>query len=316
MHDTAEAIGGTFLSTYSQPGHVIVELGSLDVNGSIRSYAHSQAQYVGIDMEEGPGVDILATDEFAIPFYSGTADIVVASSVLEHAAFFWITILEMFRITKPGGLVYVSAPSNGGYHRYPTDNWRFYPDAGIMLERWGQRNGYPVYLMESFIAERRDDVWNDFVAVFQIGTSTNYRARLSDRFSCSNVWTSGASEPAHVRAATQDMILLQTARYREKGLRDELQVLSRQLSEAKRENAELRRQLRNGTSAEANLEIRQFPSPELEAQQRLIRLIEADGGNSQAAKSYLRELQGLRPLPEDNPKALPVTVLSGFGRQR
>jgi SAM-dependent methyltransferase len=202
MHDTAEAIGAAFLEINSKPRHVIVEVGAFDVNGSIRNYAHPEAKYLGIDVEAGPSVDILAKDEFVVPLDSRSADIVVATSVFEHAAFFWVTMLELLRITKPGGLIYISAPSNGCYHRYPTDNWRFYPDAGKMLERWGQHNGYAVSLVESFIAERRLDMWNDFVAVFQVGpppTSPNF---LSDRFAGTNVWKIGAAESIRVRAET------------------------------------------------------------------------------------------------------------------
>jgi hypothetical protein len=60
MHDTASDIGGRFLRRHSQAGHLIVELGAADINGSIRSFAHPEACYVGIDTAPGPGVDLVA----------------------------------------------------------------------------------------------------------------------------------------------------------------------------------------------------------------------------------------------------------------
>jgi len=67
---------------------------------------------------------------------------------------------------KPSGLLYLNVPSNGLFHRYPVDCWRFYPDSGVALVNWGKRSGYKCVLLESFIGEKRTDIWNDFVAVF------------------------------------------------------------------------------------------------------------------------------------------------------
>ncbi len=55
--------------------------------------------------------------------------------------------------------MYVSAPSNGAYHRYPTDNWRFYPDSGKALSDYANKEGFNTKLLESFIGA------GDFVAV-------------------------------------------------------------------------------------------------------------------------------------------------------
>jgi hypothetical protein len=72
----------------------------------------------------------------------------------------------MLRILRPSGLLYINAPSNGPYHRYPVDCWRFYPDSGLALQRWGNRNGFKVALLESFIGAKKIEPWNDFVAIF------------------------------------------------------------------------------------------------------------------------------------------------------
>ena len=95
-----------------------------------------------------------------------SADVVVSSSCFEHVEFFWVMFNEVLRVLKPAGLFYLNAPSNGDYHRYPVDCWRFYPDAAMALVRWGQRSGYRPALLESFTTYQRLDVWNDSVAVF------------------------------------------------------------------------------------------------------------------------------------------------------
>lgn len=167
MHHSALKIGEIFFNTYASnlvAGRVI-DLGSQDINGSLKQVCPDRFEYLGVDFVPGRGVDIVLTDPYVLPFESNIADIVVCSSVFEHVEFFWVLFLEVMRVLKPTGLLYLSAPSNGEFHRYPVDCWRFYPDAGSALVRWAERNGVPAALMESFIGEQDGDQWNDFVAV-------------------------------------------------------------------------------------------------------------------------------------------------------
>lgn len=206
MHDTAWVIGAAFLRQYSKSGQVIVELGAGDFNGGLRGNVHPGARYIGTDISMGRGVDVVIGQK--LPFRDQSADLVLASSVFEHDRFFWMTFLEMARILKPAGLMYLNAPSNGGYHRYPVDNWRFYPDAGKSLEQWGRKSNMPITLVESFIANRRADIWNDFVAIFQIEPVIAAPTFLSDQFACNNVWKIGESEPLERRGMSEDMMLI------------------------------------------------------------------------------------------------------------
>lgn len=83
----------------------------------------------------------------------------------------------MVRVLRPGGLIYLNSPSNGDFHRYPVDCWRFYPDSGVALQNWARRQGQNVTLVESFIGETMDGIYNDFVAVFVKGNISDVRAR-------------------------------------------------------------------------------------------------------------------------------------------
>ena len=74
--------------------------------------------------------------------------------------------LEILRILKPDGLFFLNVPSNGIYHRQSTDNWRFYPDSIIALEKWGRKNNFNPKVLEHFTLDHRGrEIWCDYVSV-------------------------------------------------------------------------------------------------------------------------------------------------------
>lgn len=214
MHDTAYETGKLFFEMYGHPGQTIVENGSYNVNGTLRDFCPDGATYLGLDFSKGPGVDIFIEEGKPIPLRDEFADIVVSSSALEHDCFFWETFLEMARVLKPGGALYVNAPSNGSFHRYPIDCWRFYPDSGRALVALARRRGYAFTLVESFTAERKSDHWNDFVAIFVKAEASSLPEPrfLSDAVPCTNVIRMGVEEIGRLREASEDMSLIANLR--------------------------------------------------------------------------------------------------------
>lgn len=173
MHTSAAFLATRFFQTYVKPEHKsILDVGSYNVNGTLRDYAPAHMNYLGIDREQGPGVDIVLEDAYQYPFNDNTFDFVVSSSCFEHDDFFWLTFLECSRVVNPGGFIYINAPSNGQYHCYPRDSWRFYPDSGIALESWARRNKHHLQLLESFIYKPMVEEWMDCVMVFCKGPPT------------------------------------------------------------------------------------------------------------------------------------------------
>ena len=168
MHDTAMEYGGKFFDTYlkNTKDLTIVDIGSQNVNGTLRSVASPNNKYIGIDFVNGNGVDIVITDPYSLPFENESVDVIVSSSCFEHSEFFWLIFNESLRILKPTGLLYINVPSNGQVHRFPVDCWRFFPDSGLALQNWGKRSGYNCVLLESFIGIKNTDIWNDFVGIF------------------------------------------------------------------------------------------------------------------------------------------------------
>ena len=88
---------------------LILDLGSLDVNGSYREhFAVGPWTYRGLDAAAGKNVDIVLRDPYDWrKIRSDSADVVISGQAFEHVEFFWLTMLEIARVLKPEGLVAV-----------------------------------------------------------------------------------------------------------------------------------------------------------------------------------------------------------------
>ena len=94
-----------------------------------RLFVNSET-YIGVDMEEGPGVDItldLTTDFETIDtklnhMRFGT---IFCLSVLEHCAQPFTAAQNLTTLLQPGGKLCLSVPFAWQYHGYPSDYWRF-----------------------------------------------------------------------------------------------------------------------------------------------------------------------------------------------
>jgi len=214
MHESAYEHGRQFFELYWNPRFTdVVELGSQDVNGTLRDYAPKSAVYLGLDMIDAKGVDIVVTPGKPLPLPDASSDVIVTSSAFEHDACFWETFLDLLRVLRPGGLLYINAPSNGAFHRYPVDCWRFYPDAGVGLVEWATRNGMEVDLVESFIAEPQESGWADFIAIFRkAGPPLLRKGSMSDLSKSMNVRDIEKTGLQRESERTFDMIATEEAR--------------------------------------------------------------------------------------------------------
>ena len=175
MHYSAHLNAEKFYHKYCEKNienKKILDVGSYDVNGTMKPI-FEKGQYVGLDMESGPNVDVVGVSH-DIPFIGDEFDIVISSSCFEHDDMFWVSFQEMCRVLKPGGYMYIQAPSNGPYHGWPGDNWRFYIDSWKALEKWGKKLGYDVELVEHYIDETTPHgenethrIWNDSIGIFK-----------------------------------------------------------------------------------------------------------------------------------------------------
>jgi SAM-dependent methyltransferase len=116
----------------------VLDVGSYDVNGSYRQFfPSSRYDYVGLDMAPGPNVDVVPASPYRWKeIGTDTFDVVISGQVLEHAEFFWLTVSEMVRVLKKGGIVCIIAPNGFDEHRYPVDCYRFFADGMVALARY------------------------------------------------------------------------------------------------------------------------------------------------------------------------------------
>lgn len=110
----------------------VYEFGSFQVAGieelaNLRSLFPNKL-YVGTDMREGPGVDVvLNLHKIDLPDLSVGAALIL--DTLEHVEFPHTAMAEVHRILKPNGLVIISSVMDYPIHEYPYDYWRFTPEA-------------------------------------------------------------------------------------------------------------------------------------------------------------------------------------------
>jgi len=122
-------------------GFDVLEVGSYDVNGSVRPYLESlrPRRYLGVDAEMGPSVDRIVDCEKLTTEVAGQWDVVVSTEMLEHVRDWQTCMEQLVEIVKPVGLLLITTRSPGfPYHPFPEDNWRFRgQDMAIILGELG-----------------------------------------------------------------------------------------------------------------------------------------------------------------------------------
>lgn len=79
-----------------------------------------------LDRKPLPHVDIVADAEsLSASIPEGSYDYVVSTSMLEHTPHPWRVVEEVYKVLRPGGILYLSAPWMFPLHGEPHDYWRF-----------------------------------------------------------------------------------------------------------------------------------------------------------------------------------------------
>jgi SAM-dependent methyltransferase len=109
-------------------GRTVLEVGSYDVNGSVRPAleAHGPTSYLGVDQSAGPGVDEVA-DVTELPGrYPDGFGLVVSTEMLEHVRDWREAMQALVELVAPGGLLALTTRGPGfPYHAFPEDHWRY-----------------------------------------------------------------------------------------------------------------------------------------------------------------------------------------------
>ncbi len=112
----------------------ILEFGSLDINGSVRSILQQYSEvYIGVDLQEGPGVDVVQS----ATFYETDQkfDIVVCCEVFEHAQDWRDIISNSHKLLVDGGLYIATIAVEGrmphsAIDEQPIREWEYYANVG------------------------------------------------------------------------------------------------------------------------------------------------------------------------------------------
>ena len=141
-----------FLPSYFRDRSV-VEIGSLNLNGSVRELFEG-CSYLGLDVGEGPDVDLVCHGENYGGAASGT-EVVISCEAMEHNPQWKKTWLNTLRLVKDDGLVVMTCATPG---RRQHGTVEFNPSDSPLTV--GQRqNHYRNLAATDFTALLQHDAW-------------------------------------------------------------------------------------------------------------------------------------------------------------
>lgn len=120
----------------------VLEIGSRNVSGNVQRDKYSNAgEYVGFDVHPGPNVDVVGdAHRLSSVLPAEHFDAAFCISVFEHLAMPWKVTLELNRVLRPGGLLFVATHPVWPAHELPWDFWRFGSESFKVL--FNQRTGF------------------------------------------------------------------------------------------------------------------------------------------------------------------------------
>jgi SAM-dependent methyltransferase len=115
-------------------GRLVLDIGSLDINGN-NQYLFEDCLYLGVDLAEGRNVDI-TTPAHNLRLPDECVDVVISTECFEHDQFYALTLNNIVRMLKPGGLFLFSCATTGraehGTRRTKPEDSPF----TLQLDRW------------------------------------------------------------------------------------------------------------------------------------------------------------------------------------
>jgi len=113
--------------TKARDNHSILEVGARNVSGTTRKHLFPHCvNYTGFDIYEGEGVDIVGdAHELSHIFPEDSFDFLYSISVFEHLLSPWKVVLEMNKVLRTGGHIFVATHPVWAPHELPWDFWRF-----------------------------------------------------------------------------------------------------------------------------------------------------------------------------------------------
>ena len=151
MHHEAMVAMRHLLRAYTASAARVLDVGSLDVNGSYRDLVERRNwTYTGLDIADGRNVDVVAPP-YSYPFDDNHFDVVMSGSTMEHVEQVWRWVPELARVLRPGGMLAIVTHWQFPEHRYPVDCWRIMPDGmRVLLDLCGCLERYDVAIVSEY----------------------------------------------------------------------------------------------------------------------------------------------------------------------
>lgn len=111
--------------TFDRKGLRVLELGSRNVTGNNLRSRFSNAEYVGFDFYAGENVDVVGDAHKLSGYFTEQEkfDLIFSSAVFEHLHMPWVAALEIQKVLKVGGYVFVETHFSFSSHERP---WHFF----------------------------------------------------------------------------------------------------------------------------------------------------------------------------------------------
>jgi len=138
-HSEQRVFFETFKSVYPEffSDVSVIEIGSLDINGSVRDL-FTASRYVGVDLGEGKGVDLVAEGQ-DVDFPDASFDVAVSAECFEHNPY-WAESFENMHRMASKAVIFTCAsygrPEHGTTRTTPEDaplalHWDYYRNLGM-----------------------------------------------------------------------------------------------------------------------------------------------------------------------------------------
>ncbi|MCP4699955.1 MAG: class I SAM-dependent methyltransferase [Gammaproteobacteria bacterium] len=113
------------------PKPAVLELGTRRIEGNPSTIRKDwltphAIEYIGTDFQAGKDVDVVAdVHKLSETFGENKFDAVISCSTFEHFQYPWLASVEICRILKPGGFIFIQTHHAYPIHSHPQDYWRF-----------------------------------------------------------------------------------------------------------------------------------------------------------------------------------------------
>jgi len=119
-------------SRFNKEGLRVLEIGSRNVTGSNFRSKFDQATYIGFDFYKGENVDIDGDVHALSRYFEGEEkfDLIFSSAVFEHLSMPWMAAVEINKMLKVGGHVFIETHFSFSSHERPSHFFQF-SDMGL-----------------------------------------------------------------------------------------------------------------------------------------------------------------------------------------